>query len=132
MLSLLGGALGALLAQITIDVTLPLVPEAPLPRIDGLVIDVRVMAFGLGLSLVSTLVVGLGPALRVGDAAFSEGRALHACGSRTTGDRQDERMRTLLVAAHIALPLSAPRTGREDSNLRPLGPEPILFRENHA
>jgi putative ABC transport system permease protein len=105
VLSLLGGALGALLARVTIDVTLPLVPQAVLPRLDGIVIDGRVMTFGLGLSLVSTLVVGLLPALRVGGATFSEGRALQAGGSRATGDRQGERMRTLLVAGQIAMTL---------------------------
>ena len=55
VLSLLGASLGVLLAQIAIHVTLPLVPQAVLPRLGGIVIDARVMAFCLGLSLVSTL-----------------------------------------------------------------------------
>jgi predicted permease len=105
VLSLLGAALGVMLAQITIGVTLPLVPQSALPRLGGIVIDARVMAFCLGLSLVSTLLVGLVPALRVGGAAFGEGLALHAGEARTTGDRQGERLRTLLVAAQIAMTL---------------------------
>jgi predicted permease len=105
VLSLLGAALGVCLAQIAIGVTLPLVPQFALPRVGGIVIDARVMAFCLGLSLVATLVVGLVPALRVGGAAFGEGRALHAGEGRTTGDRQGERLRTLLVAAQIAMTL---------------------------
>src|SRR6185295_14432188 len=56
-------------------------------------------------SLVSTLLVGLVPALRVSGAAFGEGQALHAGAARTTGDRQGERLRTLLVAAQIAMTL---------------------------
>ena len=68
-------------------------------------IDARVMAFCLGLSLVSTLLIGLVPALRVSGAAFGEGLALHAGEARTTGDRQGERLRTLLVAAQIAMTL---------------------------
>jgi predicted permease len=76
-----------------------------LPRVGGIVIDVRVMAFCLGLSLLSTLLIGLLPALRVGGAAFGEGLALHAGETRTTGDRQGERLRTLLVAAQIAMTL---------------------------
>ena len=68
-------------------------------------IDARVMAFCLGLSLVSTLLIGLVPALRVSGAAFGEGLALHAGDARTTGDRQGERLRTLLVAAQIAMTL---------------------------
>ena len=105
VLSLLGASLGVMLAQIAIDVTLPLVPPFALPRLGGIVIDARVMAFCLGLSLVSTLLIGLVPALRVSGAAFGEGLALHAGEARTTGDRQGERLRTLLVAAQIAMTL---------------------------
>ena len=105
VLSLLGASLGVMLARIAIDVTLPLVPQFALPRLGGIVIDARVMAFCLGLSLVSTLLIGLVPALRVSGAAFGEGLALHAGDARTTGDRQGERLRTLLVAAQIAMTL---------------------------
>jgi predicted permease len=105
VLSLLGASLGVMLAQIAIGVTLPLVPQFALPRLGGIVIDARVMVFCLGLSLVSTLLIGLVPALRVGGAAFGEGLALHAGAARTTGDRQGERLRTLLVAAQIAMTL---------------------------
>src|SRR2546422_8322280 len=106
--ALLGTSLGVMLAQIAIGVTLPLVPQFALPRLGGIVIDARVMAFCLGLSLVSTLLIGLVPALRVshqGGATFGEGLALHAGDARTTGDRQGERLRTLLVAAEIAMTL---------------------------
>jgi putative ABC transport system permease protein len=105
VLSLLGASLGVMLAHIAIDVTLPLVPQFALPRLGGIVIDTRVMAFCLGLSLVSTLLIGLLPALRVSGAAFGEGLALHAGAARTTGDRQGERLRTLLVAGQIAMTL---------------------------
>ena len=105
VLSLLGAALGVLLAQLAIGVTLPLVPQSVLPRLGGIVIDARVMAFCLGLSLISTLLIGLVPALRVSGAAFGEGLSLHAGAVRTTGDRQGERLRTLLVAAQIAMTL---------------------------
>ena len=105
VLSLLGASLGVLLAKIAIDVTLPFVPQFALPRLGGIVIDVRVMAFCLGLSLVSTLLIGLVPALRFSGVAFGEGLALHAGEARTTGDRQGERLRTLLVAGQIAMTL---------------------------
>ena len=104
VLSLLGAALGVMLAS-SHHVTLPLVPQAALPRLGSITIDARVMAFCLGLSLVSTLLIGLVPALRVGGAAFGEGLALHAGATRTTGDRQGERLRTLLVAGQIAMTL---------------------------
>jgi predicted permease len=105
VLSLLGAALGVLLAQIAIYLTLPLVPQSAMPRLGFIVIDARVMAFCFGLSLVSTLLIGLVPALRVGGAAFGEGLALHGGETRATGDRQGERLRALLVAAQIAMTL---------------------------
>ncbi|MCC7007676.1 MAG: ABC transporter permease [Acidobacteria bacterium] len=105
VLSLAGAVLGVLLATIAIAVTLPLVPQSVLPRVGGIVIDARVMAFCLGLSLVSTLVIGLLPALRVSSAAFGEARALHAGETRTTSDHQGDRLRTLLVAGQIAMTL---------------------------
>ena len=104
VLSLVGATLGVMLAHVAIAVTLPLVPQFALPRVGGIVIDARVMAFCLGLTLISTLLVGLVPALRVGGAAFGESLA-HAGETRTTGDRQGERLRTLLVAGQIAMTL---------------------------
>ena len=105
VLSLVGASLGVMLAQIAISFTLPLVPQSVLPRLGGIAIDARVMVFCLGLSLVATLLVGLVPALRVGGAAFGESLALHGGAARTTGDSQGERLRTLLVAAQIAMTL---------------------------
>jgi predicted permease len=105
VLSLLGAALGAMLARLAIDTTVPLVPPSLLPGIGGIAIDARVMMFCLSLSLASTLLVGLVPALRVSGAAVGEARAPHAGAARTTGDRQGERLRTLLVAGQIAMTL---------------------------
>ncbi|MEO6010010.1 MAG: ABC transporter permease [Vicinamibacterales bacterium] len=105
VLSLLGTVLGVVLARLAIHVTLPLVPELLLPRLGAVVIDARVLVFCLGLSLLSTLVIGLLPALRVGGTAFGEAQALNASETRSTGDRQGERFRTLLVAGQIAMTL---------------------------
>ncbi len=105
VLSVLGAALGVALARIALDVTLPLVPPLLLPRLGGIVIDARVLAFCLCVSLVSTLVLGLLPATRVGADAFGEDLARQADGARSTGDRQGERLRTLLVASQVAVTL---------------------------
>ena len=105
VLSVLGAVLGVLLARLAIGAALPLVPERALSRPGGIVIDARVTAFCLGLSLLATVLVGLLPALRISASAFGEGRALHAGETRATGDRQGERLRTLLVATQIALTL---------------------------
>ena len=105
VLSLLGASLGVLLAWLAIDAALPLVPQGVLPRLGGIVIDARVMAFCLGLSLLASVLVGLVPALRISGSAFGEDHALHAGETRTTADRHGERLRTLLVAAQIAMTL---------------------------
>jgi predicted permease len=105
VLSLLGASLGVLLARIAIGVTLPFVPTFLLPRLGGIVIDARVMAFSLGLSLLASVVVGLAPALRISGSAPAESGALQAGATRATGDRRGERVRTLLVAAQIAMTL---------------------------
>jgi putative ABC transport system permease protein len=105
ILSLLGTTLAVVLAQVAINVTLPLVPPSALPRLGGIVIDAHVLAFGLGLSFVSTLLIGFIPALRIGGAAFGEGLVLHGRDGSTTGDRHGERLRTLLVAGQIAMTL---------------------------
>ena len=54
VLSLLGASLGVLLAWLAIGAALPLVPEGLLSRPGGIVIDARVLAFCLGLSLLAT------------------------------------------------------------------------------
>jgi predicted permease len=105
VLSLLGALLGVVLAEVVLRVTLPLVPPLLLPRLGEVVIDARVLAFCLGLSIVATLLIGLWPALRVSGAAFGEGLAVNAGGSRATGDRQGERLRSTLVAAQVAMTL---------------------------
>ena len=105
VLSLLGALCGVVLAKIAIAITLPLVPPFLLPRLGGIVIDARVMTFCLGLSFVSALLTGLVPAMRVSGTAFGPGLALHAGEARATGDRHGERLRTLLVAAQLAMTL---------------------------
>jgi predicted permease len=105
VLSLLGATLGVLIARLAIDATLPLVPEGALARSGGITIDTRVMLFCLALAAFSSLATGLAPALRISGLAIGEGGALHAGDARATGDRQGERLRTLLVATQIALTL---------------------------
>ena len=105
VLSLLGASLGVLLAWLAIGAALPLVPEGLLQQPGGIVIDSRVMAFSLCLSLLASVLVGLVPALRISGSSFADGRALHAGETRTTGDRHGERLRTLMVAAQIAMTL---------------------------
>jgi predicted permease len=105
VLSLVGAALGMLLARLAIDATLPLVPDGTLARMNGITIDSRVMLFCLALAVFASIITGLVPALRIGTSTFGEGRALHGAETRVTADRHGERVRTLLVATQIALTL---------------------------
>ncbi len=61
MLSLAGGAAGILLAQAGIKSLLALAPEN-LPRLTGIGIDSRALAFTLGISLLTGIIFGLLPA----------------------------------------------------------------------
>jgi predicted permease len=64
MLFLLGGAGGLLLARGLTSLVLKLLPAFPLPVNLTIAIDVRVLVFGLALSLVAALLSGLAPAWR--------------------------------------------------------------------
>ena len=85
-------SLGVMLAHIAVHVTLPFVPQFLLPRLGGIVIDAHVVAFCLGLSRLSTLLIGLVPALRVAQAAH-DGRP----SGRAAADAAGRRMALTFV-----------------------------------
>ncbi len=91
VLALLGASLGVAFAYAAINLILPLLPRAALPRIDGITIDARVLGFSLGLSVLATLVIGLLPTCR----ASARGLPL----------ADGERLRTIMVAGQIAMTL---------------------------
>jgi ABC-type antimicrobial peptide transport system permease subunit len=64
ILALAGGAAGLLVAQWTVPALLSLAPRGRIPRLEMIRIDVWVMAFALGASLLTALTCGLIPALR--------------------------------------------------------------------
>jgi predicted permease len=63
VLALAGGAAGVLVARWAMDALLPLIPSG-VPRLGGVGLDARVLAFSLILILAAGLLAGLGPALR--------------------------------------------------------------------
>jgi len=100
LLALLGGAGGVLLAYWLIDVILALSP-GDLPRLSQVGIDLTALTFAVGVSLLTALLFGLVPALRLArpdlmDTIKAEGRA-------ASGGRQ--RLRNALVVTEIALAL---------------------------
>jgi putative ABC transport system permease protein len=72
-----------------------------LPRIDDVQLDVTVLGFALGLSLVSTAIFGLVPALHASRLDLSD--ALKQGGPKATMSRASSRLRSALVVAEVAL-----------------------------
>jgi predicted permease len=101
-LSLVAGALGAVLAYGGIRVLLALAPDG-LPRLREIAIDPVVLLFAFGLSLAAGVAFGLLPLLR-----FSTPRVLAGLkdGGRSASDgRQRNRARNALVVGEIAMAL---------------------------
>jgi putative ABC transport system permease protein len=101
LLFALGGAAGVLLAGLSLDALVALLP-ASTPRIAEIGLDARVLGFALGLSLLTGAGFGLFPALRSSGldlhAALKEGAAGLSAGA--AGRR---RLARTLVSAEIAL-----------------------------
>jgi len=102
--SLVGGALGLLLAAWLLNGLLSAFPaEADLRQIAAQ-IDPRVLGFGAGLSLVAGILFGVGPAYRA--ARLDPARTLRGQGrGSTTPGREALRLRNGLVIAQVALTL---------------------------
>jgi predicted permease len=94
------GLAGLLLASTFVQALAALSP-ANLPRIDELRIDRPVLLFALGLSLLSTVLFGLVPALH--GSRLSLSGALKQGGAKATGTRASARLRSALVVAEVAL-----------------------------
>jgi putative ABC transport system permease protein len=102
LLFLLGGAVGLFLARVGTNALLALGGQN-LPRLAEISIDGTVLAFTLGITLVTAVFFGLTAAyhaVRVDPAS-----SLQGAGPRTTGDRDSQRLRAGLVVAEIALAL---------------------------
>ena len=97
VLALAGGALGMVVAMAAVPLLTKLVPDS-LPIAQSPSIDLRVLLFAAGVSVITGLVFGVFPAMRSGRQAGFE--ALHE-GSRAGGGRK-ERLRSALVAAEVA------------------------------
>jgi predicted permease len=101
LVSLAGGACGILLARWGVPALLALAPKGRIPRMELIQIDGRVLAFALALSLLTGIVFGLAPALRLTRTRLA-GSLLP--GGRTSAAGQ-ERLRAALVVGEIALAL---------------------------
>jgi putative ABC transport system permease protein len=102
LLALAGGALGILAARWGVPALLALAPRGRIPRLEMIVVDRSVLAFAIGVSLLTGIVFGLAPALRLTRRRFA--------GSLLPGGRMlqggQERLRAALVVGEIALALT--------------------------
>jgi putative ABC transport system permease protein len=102
LLSILGGALGLLLAWAAINVLIAVNP-GDIPRLDEVSLDGNVIAFTILLSLGSTFLFGLAPALRLSGADFNG--TLKEVGRGIKGSRSHAKVRSFLVVAELAVSL---------------------------
>jgi putative ABC transport system permease protein len=100
LLSLAGGAIGLLLAWGGITLLVAYGP-ANLPRLDDVQLDRVVLAFTLGLSMLTAVGFGAIPLIRRTSLAAS----LHETGRGNTASRGRHRVRHLLMAGQVALAL---------------------------
>jgi putative ABC transport system permease protein len=100
LLSLAGGASGALLAAWGVDLLLKVMPSE-IPRLDQVGVDARVLLFTLALSAFTSLVFGFAPALQASRADLRE--TLKEAGRAGGASPSRQRFRRLLVVAQVAL-----------------------------
>jgi putative ABC transport system permease protein len=98
-LSLLAGALGALLAWPAVRALVAAAP-AGVPRLAQVAVDGRVLAFTVVVALLSGVAFSLVPALRVGRIEVS---AALRDATRSSGGVEGRRLRGTLVAGEVAL-----------------------------
>ena len=100
LLALLGGGLGLLLAYQLVSALIALQPTT-IPRLDSIAIDGRTLVFTLGISLLTSLLFGLAPALRSSRPDLND--ALKESSRGTSGT--SSLLRNGLVMTEIALTL---------------------------
>ena len=93
---------GVLLAAWLLRIMLSIMPDA-LPAATTITLDAQVLAFALGLALLTPLLFGLLPAIHGSRADL---RAVMATGGRQGSDGPTARTRTALVVAEIALAMT--------------------------
>jgi putative ABC transport system permease protein len=100
LLAAMGGILGMVIAEIGVRALVALSPPG-LPRIGAISVDSAVFVFGLGITSLVGLIVGLAPALR---ASHSDPHNALQQSSRTTAGGH-QLTRRMLVVSEVALAL---------------------------
>ena len=123
LLALLGGAVGVGLAVLLQRVLLQLAPSA-MPRVDAVVIDLTVVVFALGISLVAGVAFGLIPVLHVSrlDPARSIGGGVVTRESGASGGGLQRALVIGQMAVAVALLVLASLMVRSFFQLRAVDP----------
>ena len=103
LLSLVGGAVGLLIAYWGVDALVATLPDSQLnalPFLKSLRLDSTILAFSFGLSLMTGLVFGLAPAIQSSRPDLNE---VLKEGGRTAAGGAKHRLRSVLVTTEIAL-----------------------------
>ena len=104
LLSAMGGALGLLFAMWGIDALLAVIPDnVPRLLVMGIGLDGRVLAFTLGISVLTGMLFGLAPALQASKSNLNE--SLKDGGRSGSAGASRQRVRNLLVVSEVALSL---------------------------
>ena len=102
LLGVAGGILGLVLASVGIDVLLSIAP-ADIPRMEGVGIDGRVLAFTALISVVTGLLFGVAPALQMSSSKLNE--TMKESGRGSSAGVVSGRFRGALVVGEVALAL---------------------------
>jgi putative ABC transport system permease protein len=102
LLSVAGGGVGLLMALWILPVLIAINP-GHIPRMAEINLDARVLAFTLGVSILTGVLFGLVPALKVSRLDLNE--ALKEGGRGSAGSVGRSRVRSLLVVSEVALSL---------------------------
>ena len=106
LLGISGGALGLALASWCTRALLSMFPptvfNVSIPRLEKIPIDGWVLGFALAVSLVTSVVFGLAPALH---ASANASEPLKESGRGLTGRAEGRRLRSTLVVAEVAMTL---------------------------
>jgi putative ABC transport system permease protein len=100
LLSVIGGAIGLLLS-IWLTELLVSVSPANTPRFDEIKPDLWVLAFTIGLTVVTGIIFGLAPALHASRVDLNGG--LKEGGGKGSGGSRNKRLRSLMMVSEIAL-----------------------------
>lgn len=102
LLALLGGLGGIVLSRVGLSLLVSVAPEQ-IPRLSSVAIDLPVLGFALGVSVLTGIACGLAPV--IGTSETDLATATKSATRGNSGDRASSRLRTLLVTGEVAISL---------------------------